>query len=286
MILWKQWFSGLAEFESVIKISVAQFFRALFPIFARIFYITGVRWIVRSRGRRHRVSRRILHMDAALLQNFVNVKLLSNALTIVRAFLFVDLSNLLDFIESAVIVDLGLAEFESDIKIRVEPFLDGLGQIFARNFYIARKRMVRRAPGRLHRVSRRILHIYAALLQKFSKCPNPRNALTNCIFCGRFIEFGGFCGNRCYWGFGLSRIQIRLRNMGCTIFMCPFPNFSMKFLHSSSSVDRTGSGRRHHVSRRTLHMDAELLQKFCKCPTPPKCPHSEGIFFVRFIEFV
>ncbi len=56
--------SGVAKFKSVLKIGVS-FLLALGQILARNFGITPERWVVRTRRRLHRVSCRILHMDAA-----------------------------------------------------------------------------------------------------------------------------------------------------------------------------------------------------------------------------
>ncbi len=120
-----------------------------------------------ARGCPHRVSRQTLHMDAALLKNFGNVQILRNAFTIVRAFFLVDLSNLLDFVETGVTGVLVVAEFRSCLEIWVAPFLGSLALIFARNFYKTREQLVPRALGRLHRVSRRILHMDAHFCKNF-----------------------------------------------------------------------------------------------------------------------
>ncbi len=63
-------------------------------------------------------------------KHFGNVQILRNALTIVKAFFWVDLSYFLDFMETAVIVVSVVAEFESMIKIWVAPFLDDFSLIF------------------------------------------------------------------------------------------------------------------------------------------------------------
>ncbi len=56
----------VAEFESVIKIEVAQILVALEPNFARILGITREQQVVWARRRLHSVSRRILRKDRAL----------------------------------------------------------------------------------------------------------------------------------------------------------------------------------------------------------------------------
>ncbi len=77
---------GVAEHESVHKIWVVSFLDVLGPIFARNFGITLRRWVVRTWQRLYRVSRRILHLDAALLRQFWKCPILKNALTIIRSF--------------------------------------------------------------------------------------------------------------------------------------------------------------------------------------------------------
>ncbi len=75
----------------------------------------------------------------------------------------VNFSNLLDFEETGVRGILSVAEVEYGLKIEEAPVLGALGPIFGRNFGISRERWVVQARGQLHRVSRRILHMDAAL---------------------------------------------------------------------------------------------------------------------------
>ncbi len=69
-------------------------------------------------------------------ENVGNLLIRRNAITIVRAFFWVNLLNSFDFVERAVMGLFEVAELESVLKIWVAPYLMLLGPIFAQNFGI------------------------------------------------------------------------------------------------------------------------------------------------------
>ncbi len=104
-------------------------------------------------------------------------------------------------------------EFESIIKIKMEPFLAVLVPIPARNLGIARERWVIRARGRFHRDSRRILNKDSELWRKFKKSEIAQNALrSKGIFLGKFSKFLRIEGNGSHESLQGRRIRIHLQN--------------------------------------------------------------------------
>ncbi len=76
----------VVEIESIIKIGVAPFLGALGSIYAENVGLIRERWVVQAQGRFHRLSRPILNKDREPVENFGNLKIVQNPLTIVRAF--------------------------------------------------------------------------------------------------------------------------------------------------------------------------------------------------------
>ncbi len=79
---------------------------------------------------------------------------------------------MLDCVETVVMGVLGVAEYESGLKIYVAPFLGPLSPNFARNLGITREWWVVRHRGRLHGVSRRILNKDREPWRKYKKREN------------------------------------------------------------------------------------------------------------------
>ncbi len=71
-------------------------------------------------------------------KNFVNIQILKIFLT--KRIFFDQFFEFLNFEETSVIRVFGGAEFETDLKIWVPPFLGALRPIFAGNFVITRER--------------------------------------------------------------------------------------------------------------------------------------------------
>ncbi len=104
-----------------------------------------------------------------------------------------------DFAEKAATEVYGVAELESVLKILVAHVLGPLGTIFAPNFGITPEQRVIMGREPYHLVSRRILHMEAALLRKFW---GPRNSLKFPYFSkvgGKLFRLSGhhFCTN--FW---------------------------------------------------------------------------------------
>ncbi len=93
-----------------------------------------------------------------------------------------------------------VTKLESVLKIWVAHFLGALGTNSAQNFGITQEQRVVRAWEPFHHVSRRILHMEAALLRKFCDPRNSQNALTKGNFLGQFYEIVRFCGKSGYGG--------------------------------------------------------------------------------------
>ncbi len=111
--------------------------------------------------------------------------------------------NSFDLAVKAVMGVSEVAKFESVLKIWDAHYVRVLSPIFAQNFCITPEKRVVRAGEPLHRVSRRVFHMEAALLQQYWEPSNLPKCLyySKGISLSQFIEFVPFCRKTGYGGF-------------------------------------------------------------------------------------